>query len=109
MAGCALYKDFTVAIKLTENKRLDATDPDSVIFDQYLDRLRDGDNTEEDWNTLHEKCSLFAMRMTSWWKNNGFNNDDVTHLYCTKKKGWMKKSLLHLCDVCRFTVTVCMY
>ena len=54
-------QEFAVVIKLTENKRIDPTDPKTVIFDQFLDRLRDGENTEEDWNTLREKYSIFAM------------------------------------------------
>ena len=49
------YKDFTVVIKLTENKRLDNTDPSESIFDQFLDRLCGSESAEEDWNALREK------------------------------------------------------
>ena len=52
LTGWNLCAEFITIIKLTENKRLDATDPDAVAFDNFLDKLRDSENMEEDWNIL---------------------------------------------------------
>ena len=46
---------------LTENNRLDKNNPNAVEFQSFLSRLRDGKNTEEDWNTFRKKCSYYAM------------------------------------------------
>ena len=57
--------------KIEEDKRLDATDPHAVIFDQFLDSLRDGDNTEEDWNTLRKMQSVCygpGIMETQWFQ-----------------------------------------
>ena len=48
LAGWHLHAEFTTVMKLTENKRLDVTNPDAVVFDHFLDNLRDGENKEED-------------------------------------------------------------
>ena len=61
LLGFNLRKQFNDVIKLTENKRLDPQDEDALIFDEFLDRLRDGKNTDNDWNTLREKCSHCSM------------------------------------------------
>ena len=41
LSGHALCNQFNNLIILTENNRLNHTDPDAVIFDKFLDRLRD--------------------------------------------------------------------
>ena len=46
LLGFTLYNQFEDVIILTENNRLDQSDPDAIIFDEFLDRLRDGKNTE---------------------------------------------------------------
>jgi len=46
--GKYLYKMFSAALKLTENKRIDFTDPGEVMYEQFLNRLRDGKNTIDD-------------------------------------------------------------
>ena len=48
LAGWNFHAEFTTVTKLTENNRLDTTDPDAVTFDNFLDKTRDGENTEED-------------------------------------------------------------
>ena len=80
--ACRIYYHYKIDKK---NNRVDTTDPDAVKFDTFLDRLRDGENTKEDYNILREKCSIFAMGVEAW-KSKGFNDDDVTHLYFTNKQ-----------------------
>eukprot|EP00957_Ditylum_brightwellii_P118601 9045885-Ditylum_brightwellii.AAC.1 len=50
--GFNVYRLFTSVIELVENSRLDRSDPDTVLFYDFLQRLRDGKNTEEDWQIL---------------------------------------------------------
>ena len=59
--------EFATIVKLTESKRSDATDPGAVAFDEFLGKLGDGENVEEDWNTLWENsvCSLWAWKQPS--------------------------------------------
>ena len=52
LTSSSLCKEITVVVKLTENKRLDSTNQNAVIFDQFLDRLRDGESVKEDWNVF---------------------------------------------------------
>eukprot|EP00957_Ditylum_brightwellii_P126004 9606666-Ditylum_brightwellii.AAC.1 len=47
-----VYRLFTSAVELVENNRLDRSDPDVVLFCDFLQRSRDGKNTEEDWQIL---------------------------------------------------------
>eukprot|EP00957_Ditylum_brightwellii_P192621 14665463-Ditylum_brightwellii.AAC.1 len=47
---------FTSVVELVENNRLDRSDPDAVLFYDFLQRLWDGKNTEEDWMILQQKC-----------------------------------------------------
>ena len=70
---------------LKENNRLDNTNQNSVVFNQFLDKFRDGENTEEDWNTLREKCSFLAIGIDEW-ENKGFDDEDATQLHFTNKK-----------------------
>ena len=46
--GLSLCKEFKVVIKLIENKRMYPIDPNAVIFDQLLDKLREIESTEDD-------------------------------------------------------------
>ena len=48
LRGLSLCKEFKVVIKLIENKRMYPIDPNAVIFDQFLDKLRDSESTEDD-------------------------------------------------------------
>ena len=84
LAGQSLHVELTTVGKWTENNRLDANNPDAVMFDNFLDKLRCGENMEEDQNILREKCSLLAMGLDAW-KNKGFNDDDVNRACFTSK------------------------
>ena len=79
-----LHIELETVVELTENKRLDVTDPDVVVFDKFLDKSRDGENTEEAWNILRGKCSLLAIGLDAW-KNKVSNDNNVTHSCFTKK------------------------
>eukprot|EP00957_Ditylum_brightwellii_P058534 4438332-Ditylum_brightwellii.AAC.1 len=55
--GFNVYRLFISAVELVDNNRLGRSDPDAVLFYDYLQRLRDVKNTEEDWQILRQKCS----------------------------------------------------
>ena len=82
--GWNLHAEITTIMKLTQNKRLDTTDPDALMFDKILEKLRDGENMEEHWIILRGKRNLLAMGLDAW-KNKGVNDDDVTHACFTIK------------------------
>ena len=65
---------------LEENQRLDKDDPDAILFEEFLIRLRDGLNNDDDYNLLRAKCSYYSMGDTKW-KNNGFDDNDTIHIY----------------------------
>ena len=77
--GYCLYRLFTDCILLTETNRLDRNDPNYEAFESILHRLRDGLNTEEDWNLIREKCSYFSMGREKWIER-GFDDKNVVHM-----------------------------
>jgi len=79
-----LYQQFRTAITLTESNRLDKEDADVVWFDSFLERLRDGKNTDDDWMRMRDLGSRDTLRYEQW-RQRGFANDDVVHLYTTNK------------------------
>ena len=46
--GYNLYQLFPDVIYLEENNRLDKNDPDTLLFQEFLIRLRNRENTEDD-------------------------------------------------------------
>jgi hypothetical protein len=85
LLGYLLYSQFDDVIILEENNRLDKNDDDAVLFDNFLNRLRDGINTEDDWNILRTKCSYCSIGHAGW-VSRGFEGNDVIHLYTTNKE-----------------------
>ena len=83
--GLQLYQQFSCAIKLKESKRLDPNDPDSVRYDKFLDRLRNGKNTHADWEYFRDLGSQDTISANEW-KERGFDEDNVVHLYQTNKE-----------------------
>ena len=81
--GRLLYKIFTAAVILTENKRIDFTDPGAVRYEQFLNRLRNGNNTIEDWHYIRNIGSRDSISTDAW---RDFEGDDVVHLYPTNKE-----------------------
>ena len=61
-----LYLQFDNIIILEENNRLDHNNEDTVAFDNFLNRLRNGNNTEDDWNLLYNKCSCYSIGHAGW-------------------------------------------
>eukprot|EP00957_Ditylum_brightwellii_P210475 15365016-Ditylum_brightwellii.AAC.1 len=82
MNGFNLYHFFETAIELNENHHLDKEDSEAVKFYDFLQRLCNGENTEEDWNELRKNCSRFAKGYDRW-DAEGFNSNDCVHLYPT--------------------------
>ena len=74
-----LYLQFDNVIILEENNRLDCNDKDAVAFDNFLNRLRNRNNIEDDWNLLHTKYSYYSIEHAGW-VNRGFEGNDVIHL-----------------------------
>ena len=65
LPGFTLYNQFEDVMILTENNRLDQSNSDAIIFDELLDSLRNGKNTEQDWNILCKKCSYYSIGAAS--------------------------------------------
>ena len=51
-----------------------------------MDRLRDGECTEEDWNLVCRTCSKSTMTSVEWNERFGDDVDDVTYLFNTNKE-----------------------
>ena len=82
--GFGLYKQFTDVVILEENNRLDKNDPDAVLFEQFLSRLRDGENTDEDFELLRTKCSYHTMGHDQWIEK-GFEDNETINIYTRNK------------------------
>ena len=50
--GHLAYLMFDKVVKLTENQHVQGSNPNQVSFKLLLERLRDGDSTQEDWQQL---------------------------------------------------------
>ena len=84
--GRILYNDlFEQVIELTEVRRVDDI-PEAVRFLELMDRLRDGECTEEDWNLVCRTCSKSTMTSVEWNERFGDDVDDVTYLFNTNKE-----------------------
>ena len=81
--GLCTYSLFTTVMRLTENMRLDRTDPEAVRYEEFLVRNRDGANTIDDWEYITRLCSEHSMPQHEW---EDFKGDDVIHLYSTNKE-----------------------
>ena len=76
---------FDRGFKLTHNNRVDPNDEDAMWFISYLERLRDGLCTEDDWKKVKTTCSQDSMSPAEWDRR-GFNDPDCVHLFCTNKE-----------------------
>ena len=74
----------------SNRSRVDPTDEMSVWFIAFLLRLRDGNCTVEDWETIVKKCSKDSV-LPGEWKRRGFEEDDVVHL-CRQNKDVVAKN-----------------
>jgi hypothetical protein len=91
--GQQLYEAFfNNVIELLEVKRVEEDDGDSdepgltaLKFLEILDRIRDGDGTEEDWILVSKVCSRHTMGDAKWKERFG-NDDEITYLFTTNKK-----------------------
>ena len=79
---CILNSDDAVVLK--ENNWLDESDPDNVLFNNILEKLREGKVTEDDIYFSISKCSMYRMGVSTL-KSRGFNDDGLSHLFCTNK------------------------
>ena len=50
--GHLAYLMFDKVVKLSENQRVQGSNPEQLSFKQLLERLRNGDSTQEDWQLL---------------------------------------------------------
>ena len=86
MKGHQLYmSQFTNVVELKENCRVSAEDDQAEYFLEFLDRLHDGEHTDEDYAQAL-KSSHGSISDEEW--NERFNEDvhDVTHLFCTNEE-----------------------
>lgn len=80
--GCMMYKLFENSVKLVKNNRVNPDDPDSVFFESFLVRLRDGNCTHDDWKKVKQICSNGSMSQSEWIKR-GFADKNVSHIFFT--------------------------
>eukprot|EP00957_Ditylum_brightwellii_P093425 7114897-Ditylum_brightwellii.AAC.1 len=80
--GFNVYRLSSSVVEFVENNRLDKSDPDAVLFYDFLQRFRDGGNTEEDWQILRQRCSRFSKGFQRW-EAEGFNSLECVNLFCT--------------------------
>ena len=59
-------------------------DPDSVFFNEFLERMRDGLNTEADYEKVRKSCSRCSMGLHEWAER-GFEDSNTTYLYTNNK------------------------
>ena len=78
------YKEFDTVVELTENNRIDRSDPEAQHFATFLNALRDGENTREQWEYVCKKCSQHSMDKKRW--KTEFESVEATHLFCTNKE-----------------------
>ena len=83
--GSILYRSFTECLFLKENNRLDRNDPQSVVFNQILDNIRNGKITEEDAKIIRKTCSRYGMGHEKF-KKAGFEEDGLMHLFSTNEQ-----------------------
>ena len=76
---------FIEDIELVEVERVDKNDKDAVTFLGFLNRLRDGDCNQDDWEYIRSQCSQDTMGMEEW-KRRGFDNPNLVHLYTTNRE-----------------------
>jgi len=64
--GFASYQLFDTCTKLYKNEHLNYSDEAAVRYDKYLNLLRDGQNTLEDWLLIKGLSSHHAMSADDW-------------------------------------------
>ena len=64
--GHLAYLMFDKVVKLTENQRVQGSNPDQVSFKLLLERLRDGDSTREDWQQLLSRLPSAATNLSEF-------------------------------------------
>ena len=82
--GHRAYKLFHSVVKLTENRRLNSKDPSSVRFNEFLDRLRDGVCTQDDYDFVRKHCSQHYFGFDEW-ERRGFNDPSTIRLFASNK------------------------
>ena len=83
--GFGLYQQFIDVIILEENNRLDLNDPDAVLFEQFLSRLHNGENTDDDFELLCTKYSYYTIEQNEWIEK-GFEDNDIISIYTTNRE-----------------------
>ena len=69
--------------KLVINNRLDHEDPSELENNIFLNRLRDGKFTNDDWCHYRNLGSKYSISAEEWGKCSG---DDVVHIYSKNKE-----------------------
>ena len=70
---------------MEENNRLDLNNPDAVLFEQFLSRLHNSENTNDNFELLRTKCSYYTMGHNEWIEK-GFEDNDTISIYTTNRE-----------------------
>ena len=80
--GRILFTSMLHVFHLDRNLRLDPSDSDAVFFDGYLQRLRNGSSTHDDFIKVANTCCRHRMG-ENVFRQRGFLNNDVSYIYTT--------------------------
>ena len=86
--GYMCYLQFQVVTKLIENCRVNRDRDSATFYHEFLQRMRTGDNTSEDWRRMNETCSKVRMR-PGRWEEEGFTIDKATYLFTRNKVSFL--------------------
>ena len=79
------FKEAFLLLIVVPGARRVLDDPETAEFLGILDRLRDGDNTQQDWIHVAQTCSKHTMTPETWRERFG-NEEENTYLYTTNAK-----------------------
>ena len=80
--GRLLFCSMLHVVHLDKNLRLDASDSDAVFFNGFLQRLRNGSSTHDDFIKVANTCCRHRMG-ENVFRQRGFLDDDVSFIYTT--------------------------
>ena len=82
--GFKSYSLFQTVTLLVENQRVDFSLQSSMFFHGFLQRMRSGSNTYDDWLKVNDICSK-QMIGNEKWDSEGYSSNNATYLFTTNR------------------------